>query len=473
MLLEKIRDNLALKDKLVYLSKGNSYTYSELNQKVKKIYSYLIKENITGRVICVGHKEIEMLASFLACSFAGITYVPVDISLPKERLEYIVKDIKPGLVLDKNKVDEILTIEPEENIELDIKMKSEDVYYIIYTSGSTGNPKGVEVTYANLESFVKWFVNLIAEGNIKVLNTALFSFDLSVADIYFSLYTASVLSVTEANFVTNAKGLYEELNSLDVNLTVMTPSYADMLLTDKTFNSMLLPNLRTMYFCGETLTKNTVDRLKERFNGVKIINSYGPTECTVAISSIDVTDCVENKLPVGYVKEDTSVYILDENLEETKEKGEIIISGDSVAKGYFNLDTDKFFIYKNKWAYKTGDMGYIKDNILYFDSRKDSQIKFMGHRIELEDITANILNVDDVENTVTFTKKNEENIVTRIISCVKLKETSNLDAKALDGILREKLPTYMIPKIKIVDKIELNVNGKVDKKQMEETYSGR
>ena len=116
-----------------------------------------------------------MIASFLACSFAGITYVPVDISLPKDRLEYIVKDIKPSLVLDKNKVDEILAIEPETYIELNIKMKSEDVYYIIYTSGSTGNPKGVEITYVNLESFVKWFVNIIPDGNIKVLNTALFS----------------------------------------------------------------------------------------------------------------------------------------------------------------------------------------------------------------------------------------------------------------------------------------------------------
>ena len=94
-------------------------------------------------------------------------------------------------------------------------------------------------------------------------------------------------------------------------------------------------------------------------------------------------------------------------------------------------------------------------------------------RIELEDITANILNVDDVENAVTFTKKNEENIVTRIISCVKLKETSSLDVKELETILKEKLPMYMIPKIKPVDEIKLNANGKIDKKQMEEMYSGR
>ena len=473
MLLERIKENFKLKDKLVYLSKSSNCTYSELEDKVKKIYSYLIKENITGRVVCIGHKEIEMLASFIACSFVGITYVPVDVSLPKKRLEYILKDVNPSLVLNKDKITEILDREVEEDIILDIKMRVEDVYYIIYTSGSTGNPKGVEVTYANLESFVKWFVNVLPKENIKVLNTALFSFDLSVADIYFSLYTASTLCIAESNFVTNAKGLYDELKWLDVNVTVMTPSYAYMLLTDKSFNSKLLPNLDTMYFCGETLTKKTVDRLKERFAGVQIINSYGPTECTVAISSIDVTNIEENRFPVGYIKEDTHVYILDENLEETTGKGEIVITGDSVAKGYSNLDTDKFFVYKDRWAYRTGDIGYIKDNILNFDSRKDIQIKFMGHRIELEDITANILNVDDVENAVTFTKKNEETIVTRIISCVKLKETSNLDAKTLETILKEKLPMYMIPKIKLVDEIKLNANGKIDKKQMEEMYSGR
>lgn len=470
MLLEKIRENLKREDKLCYISKSKSYTYKELDIMVKKIYTYLRKENITGRVVCIGHKEIEMLATFLACSFSGITYVPIDISLPKERLDYIIRDTKPSLVLDQKKIKEILEIDIV-NIDLEIKMQLEDVYYIIYTSGSTGNPKGVEITYANLESFVRWFAAVINKEEIRVLNQALFSFDLSVADIYFSLYTASTLCITENSFMTNAKELYDELNFLDVNVAVMTPSYAELLLTDKQFNKELLPNLEIMYFCGETLTRRTVKRLKERFKGTHIINSYGPTECTVAVTSIDVTESVEEKLPVGHIKEGVEVYILDENLCETNDMGEIVIVGDSVGKGYLNIDTNNFFVYKDKWAYMTGDIGYIKDNILYFDSRKDSQIKYLGHRIELEDITLNILNVDDVENAVTFAKKSEEKVVTRIISCVKLKEKSDLSTKEITTILKEKLPSYMIPKIKIVDRLELNSNGKIDKKQMEEIYS--
>ena len=475
MLLEKIRFNLEnKKDKLCYLSKSNSYTYEDLDKMVKSIYAYILDKNVTGRIVCVGHKEIEMLAAFLACSFAGVTYIPVDESLPKERLDYIIKDTKPFMVLTKNIITDIAKQELTVNdVKLNIKMKLEDVYYIIYTSGSTGKPKGVEITYSNLESFVAWFTSVISKEEVRVLNQALFSFDLSVADMYFSLYTASTLCLTETNFIENPLELYNELNLLNVDVTVMTPSYADLLLTDKRFAKELLPALDTMYFCGETLTKKTVDRLKERFEGVKIINSYGPTECTVAITSVDVTKSNESILPVGKIKQDVEVYILDENMQETKGAGEIIIVGNSVGKGYLNIKTDRFFNYKGKSAYKTGDLGYIKDNMLYFETRKDNQIKYLGHRIELDDITNNILNVDDVENAITFTKKNKDNVVSKIISCVKLKQESNMSSNEITLKLKNKLPSYMIPKVKIVDSFVLNANGKIDKKLMEEKLSER
>ena len=474
MLLEKIRFNLENnKDKLCYLSKSNRYTYKDLDEMVRKIYKYILDKNVTGRVVCVGHKEIEILAAFLACSFAGITYIPIDESIPQERLEYIINDTKPMLVLTKDIITDIINEELIEDVELNIKIKAEDVYYIIYTSGSTGKPKGVEITYENLESFVSWFVTVIPKESVRVLNQALFSFDLSVADIYFSLYTASTLCITETSFMENAVELYNEIKSLNVDVTIMTPSYANLLLTDKCFNKELLPNLATMYFCGETLTRKTIDRLKERFEGIKIINSYGPTECTVAITSVDVTNIKEKVVPVGIIKPDVEVHILDEDMQETADVGEIVIVGNSVGKGYLNINTDSFFNYNGKYAYKTGDIGYIKDGMLYFESRKDSQIKYLGHRIELEDITNNILNVDDVENVITFTKKNEEMVVTKIISCVKLKQESKAGAKEITKVLREKLPNYMVPKIKIVDEFMLNANGKIDKKQMEEIFNER
>ncbi len=475
MLLEKIKFNLEnKKDKLCYLSKSDSYTYEDLDKMVKSIYVYILDKNVTGRIVCVGHKEIEMLAAFLACSFAGITYVPIDESLPKERLEYIINDTKPNMVLTKNILEDIIKEKVDiDGVELNIKMKPEDVYYIIYTSGSTGNPKGVEITYANLNSFVNWFTTVIPKEEVRVLNQALFSFDLSVADIYFSLCTASTLCITETNFMENALELYNEIKSFNIDMTVMTPSYADLLLTDKIFNNELLPNLDTMYFCGETLTRKTVDRLKERFKGVKIINSYGPTECTVAVSSMDVTTLKERILPVGKIKPDVKVYILDENMQVTDGTGEIIITGDSVGKGYLNIANDNFFCYNGKHAYKTGDLGYIKEGVLYFETRKDNQVKYLGHRIELEDITNNILNVEDVEKAITFTKKNEEKVVTKIISCVKLKQGSNISTKDITLKLKSKLPNYMIPKIKIVDSFVLNANGKLDKKLMEEKLSER
>lgn len=174
-----------------YIINEQSYTYKELHKFVCNIYHFLLKENKDKRpVIVYGNKEIYMKATFLACSFAGMTYIPIDESMPKERLEQIIKQINPILIIGRNitkeNMYEIMSKENYKEIR-EIFLKPSDIYYIIFTSGSTGVPKGVKVTYKNLDSCINWLKEITKVKKGVILNQANFSFDLSVADLYLSL----------------------------------------------------------------------------------------------------------------------------------------------------------------------------------------------------------------------------------------------------------------------------------------------
>ncbi|MBR2289710.1 MAG: AMP-binding protein, partial [Clostridia bacterium] len=413
-------------------------------------------------------------ASFLACSFAGMTYVPVDRSLPEERVNKIIEQIHPNLIIGRNiSKEQILEIMNNSNYkEIDqIRLKPSDIDYIIFTSGSTGIPKGVKVTYNNLNSCVYWLRKITKLEKGVVLNQANFSFDLSVADLYLSLINGSEHFILNNTSQLDFKKTFEQLEKSKANIMVATPSFLDLLLLDKFFGKELLPNLQTILFCGEQLLKSTIDKINTRFNHIKIINSYGPTECTFAVTSIEVTKNMKT-IPVGRAKDDVTIYIVDDNRNELQEGevGEILIVGKSVSAGYFQLDNGSFIQYHNENAYLTGDLGFIENGILYYQARKDSQIKFKGYRIELADIEKNIQELKDIEKVVAIPKLNQDGKVVNIIAFVMLKENRVRTELEISQDLQRKLPEYMRPKIKIVKEFPINQNGKCDKKRLLEEY---
>ena len=412
-----------------------------------------------------------MIATFLASSFAGMTYIPVDISVPLERKDKIIRQAEVGIIIDKS-IEEIMNKKEYKEIS-EIFMKENDIYYIIYTSGSTGEPKGVKVTYKNLQSCVKWVREICKVENSIILNQAIFSFDLSVADIYLSLLTRSKHVVLEKEKQKDYNLLFNEIKNSNAELAVITPSFADLLLLDRTFNFQIISNLKKILFCGEKLNKKTVLKLYERFPEIEIINSYGPTECTFAVTSIFLDKQDLDEISIGVSKNDVEVFIVDENLNELAEGkiGEILISGESVSSGYVDetLNKNRFIIFNNKKAYLTGDLGYIKNNKIYCLGRKDKQIKYKGYRIELLEIEEVLNNIIEIEKSVVVPlMKNEK--VNRIIAFVKLKENRNINEVQIRKELENKLPEYMIPIIKIIQEIPLNINGKVDEKKLLEEF---
>lgn len=399
----------------------------------------------------------------------------------------------------------------------------------------------MEVTIENLGNFLEWMTGVGSsiddkEGRV-FLNQAPYSFDLSVMDTYTALACGGTIASLDKGTMTTPADTMEFLKNQQVNYWVSTPSFVDMILAEKTFNSQNYPDIKVFFFCGERLTKTTANKLIEAFPNAKLINTYGPTESTVAISSVEI--CSEHidsqdELPVGVVKSGTEVFIrsedgtildlLNENIVNEKideglnlkdamasqkveeglkpkdalasqeadegfkgkdapvsqelEIGEILIEGNTVAKGYFKMSEKTalaFEVVKMKNGqlrrlYHTGDLGYFKNGMLYCVGRTDLQVKVHGYRMELGDIEANILLKEDVEAVCVVPKRKDGKIRSLVAYVVSPSACGTFeDAKSIKQHLRGMLPEYMIPKkIKFIDRLPMTSNGKVNRKALEE-----
>ena len=244
-----------------------------------------------------------------------------------------------------------------------------------------------------------------------------------------------------------------------INVSVMTPSGMRMCLLEEDFREENLPDFRCVYFCGERLEKNIVGKLWERFPHLHIINAYGPTEATSAVCGVSLTRAMleaEDELPVGEVdKASACIRIVD---------GEIVLSGATVFRGYLNRG-------KNEPAlteYRTGDVGAIRDGLLYCKGRVDSQVKYKGYRIELYDIENNLNRIPGIAASAVVARKNEDGSV-KTIQAYCVSENGRTDAAGVKNALRELLPEYMIPKtIRFVESLPTNRNGKTDRNALAE-----
>lgn len=477
----------------------SAITYQKLDELSDRMAAWIQAKYPDDKkpIVVYGHKSIFMVLCFLSCVKAGRAYCPVDTSVPISRVESIIDVVNPAIILAAEKLDlplsNILGIskmkeiihETAERISDFYAVQEEDIFYIIFTSGSTGVPKGVEITTACLNNFLEWSVNLGTSYEKKLgkrfLNQAPFSFDLSVMDLYTCLACGGTLWTMEKEVQMDYSKMLCFLGNARPNVWISTPSFADMCLSDKQFSDDLIPNLEVFLFCGETLTNHTAKKLQQRFPKAAIMNTYGPTESTVAITEVLISPDLaekENPLPVGKVKPGSMVQIQREEGEiaEEGERGEIIILGDTVSSGYFHeleLTEKAFFqceINGNSYrGYRTGDIGYIKNDMLYYCGRMDLQIKLHGYRIECEDIEKNLFRLEGVENAVVvpvFEEGKVKSLTAYILTEDEI-DSSFEAARRIKARLKEFIPEYMVPKkIIFVDNIPMTNNGKVDRKAL-------
>lgn len=451
-------------------------TYRELDEKARKV-AHLLKQTGASPVILYGGHSIAEIIAVLGCIYCNRAYVPVHGHMPLSRLLSIKNITKSTLVISDRpltaedcafttgityeKLLEEAELIPAETLQTPAESNpSEDCAYMIFTSGSTGVPKGVPITYANLRCFVSFIEKhppFHSFEAFRVLNQAALSFDLSVADLYYSLCNGHTWIAGNAR-------LFDEENATDIfrkekiQLAFMTPTGMGLCLLEQEFCEKNLPDFRCVYFCGERLQKRIVRTLWERFPSLHIINAYGPTEATSAVCLVELTKdmlTADNELPVGITESASASIRISE--------GEIILSGAPVFHGYLGSADSHL---PGKKEYATGDLGEIRGGLLYCNGRIDSQIKYKGYRIELTDIEANLEKLPGIAAAAVTAPRNAAGIVKTLHAyCVPADEAlSETDVKQE---LKKLLPDYMIPKtIHFVQVLPVTQNGKLDRKAL-------
>lgn len=317
--------------------KDEELTYQQLMDESSKL-AHLLQDNHKPLIV-YGHMSPYMLVGMIGAIKAGCGYVPIDTSVPSERVNMIINKVQPDIIfntsdtqLNHSNIQEltIQSIQDSDNPTLfDSQMGLTDVVYTIFTSGSTGEPKGVQIEYASLIEFAEWMVSLNeSEGSQEWLNQAPFSFDLSVMAIYPCLTSGGTLNLVDKEMINKPKLLNEMLVNTPINAWVSTPSFMEMCLLLPNLNESSYPSLNHFFFCGEILPHRTAKALLDRYPSAVVYNTYGPTEATVAVTGIKLTpEVIEayNPLPVGVSRPNTSLFTTDE--------GELVIKGNSVSLG--------------------------------------------------------------------------------------------------------------------------------------------
>ncbi len=469
-------------ERAAHVSCGRTMTFRELGARSDTLAGWLDFELGDNRapIAVRGHKEPEMLVAFLGAVKSGRPYVPIDLSIPEQRAERIIHTSGATKVLNPSAIDALT--HPAAMCRPRRRVEGSDPFYILFTSGSTGEPKGVVITLANLEHFVAWMLSeqRFVEGGEVFLNQAPFSFDLSVMDLYCSLATGGTLVSVTKEDIANLRDLYDIFRHRGITSWVSTPSFAAMCLIEKTFAQPMLPALRRFLFCGETLPNDVASALLDRFPEAEVWNTYGPTEATVATTSVRVTSDVLAKhspLPVGAAMPGTQLYIRGEDGARMPdgERGEIIIAGPNVSPGYLHrpdLTGNAFFDSPDGHAYRTGDWGRERDGFFFFEGRMDSQVKVNGFRIELGDLEANLRALEGIADAVVLPVEKAGRIESLAAFIVETERSAGSDferSARLKTRLGERLPTYMVPrKVIFRDSFPMTPNGKVDRRKLAE-----
>lgn len=469
--------------KLAIIGDDFSFTWESFGLKVDEFINYLkVNEldKIDAPIIIYGHKSANMIIAIYALMKLELPYIPVDLIYPIERIDKILKTVDGQLIINTTsnelKIEEANQIILNQSkitykkvIEVSTKKdKLEDpIVYIIFTSGSTGEPKGVQITSEAVLSFVKWMASADFNFSSKdtFINTALLSFDLSVFEVMTFGYLGATIMLNSSEQTANPFLLMNRVEQYKGSIWVSTPSFA--LTYSRIKDVEKLKSISTFLFCGEVLPNALVKKLFTNYSFARVINTYGPTEATVATSIIEITKEIletQDPLPVGRVKSDSEIIIKNK---------EIIIVGPNVSIGYVKnskLNAQKFSIINNQRAFKTGDQGYLENGCLYFYGRNDDLVKLHGYRIELNEITVALNNLDHVDYAETLPLK-RNGMIKKIVSFIQLEQGCYKTIQEFKGQLIKTLPHYMIPgEIIIVDKLPLTQNGKVDKKWLMEEY---
>ena len=354
--------------------------------------------------------------------------------------------------------------------------------YVNFTSGSTGTPKGVAVCHRSVIEFIAHFAPLFQVTEEDIFgNQAPFDFDVSVKDIYSGLYTGAKVQIIPREYFSNPTQLMDYLCEKKTTILIWAVSAMCFVSIMNALDYRIPETVRAVGFSGEVMPIKQLNVWKKYLPDAMYVNLYGPTEitcnCTYYVLDPGKEYGLEEVIPAGTAFENEKVFLLDEENQEVDPsdlsgEGEICVGGTCVALGYYRDPerTAAAFVqnplndrYPER-IYRTGDIGrYDADGNLVYVSRKDFQIKHLGHRIELGEVEADTMARDGVSRACCIYDAKKKRLI--------LFYTGERDKKDLEKELREILPPFMVPNKTIrLEEMPLNKNGKIDRHALEAIY---
>jgi amino acid adenylation domain-containing protein len=468
-------------------------TYRQLNERANQLARHLQglgvgPDTLVG--IFVG-RSLDMIVGLLGILKAGGAYVPLDPEYPKERLAFMLEDAGVGVLLTQAHLTALLPSYQARIVRLDADwpviagesvsnvtsaVKAEHLAYMIYTSGSTGRPKGTTIPHRGVLRLLCGTDFARLDQSRIFLQLAPISFDASTLEIWGPLLHGAKCVVFPGRVPSP-----EELGWVIKEHRITT-----LWLTSSLFNEVIdqapqaLSSLNELLIGGEALSIAHVRRGLELLPETQIINGYGPTESTTFTCCYRIPRELPPKLasiPIGRPIANTRVYILDErhNPAPVGVAGELYIGGDGLARGYLNqpeLTAKKFIpdpFSKEPGArlYRTGDLArYLSDGNIEFLGRLDNQVKIRGFRIELGEIESVLAGLPGMREAVVVAREDVPGDK-RLVAYLTTKEGDSPKVSELRGLLKAKLPEYMVPSAFVtLDRFPLTPNGKVDRKTL-------
>ncbi len=478
--------NIAVADEMYVCS------YQELLEDARKIGSGLCQHFPAGSPVPVFmEKSVETLKLFFGAVYAGCFYVLINPEFPAPRVQAILETLNARKIVTSHAFSEklsamdgldVLFLEdllqtPEDAAALDKVRENAldtDPLYANFTSGSTGVPKGVVVCHRSVIDFIEHFTSLFSITQEDVIgNQAPFDFDVSVKDIYSAMKTGARLEIIPKPLFSQPAKLLDHLCDRNITTMIWAVSALCLVTTFHGLDYRVPETVNKVLFSGEAMPMKHLKQWMSHLPEARFINLYGPTEITCNCTWHEVERGREypDGLPIGRSFPNERVFLLDEEnhlVTAPGVHGEICVTGTALALGYYNnpTQTESRFVqnplvtaYPQR-MYRTGDLGwYNEEGELFFAGRKDFQIKYMGHRIELEEIERALSGVEGVERACCVFDEKKGRLTAYYVG--------EIEGKDIRHTLSATLPVFMLPGTYVkLPEMPLNKNGKIDRKSL-------
>ncbi|WNP75362.1 non-ribosomal peptide synthase/polyketide synthase [Pseudomonas aeruginosa] len=497
-------------ERVALLFEERQLSYGELNAQANRLAHRLIELGV-GPDVLVGiavERGLEMIVSLLAVLKAGGAYVPLDPEYPQERLGYMIEDSGIALLLSQSHLlqrlpaasgiaclalDQARDWQDRPASDPQLRAHPQNLAYVMFTSGSTGRPKGVGISRESLSRHTHVSLEFFGIGpDDRVLQFSTFNFDGFVEQLYPPLACGAsvVLRGTE---IWDSETLYREIVERRITTVDLTTAYWSMLAKDFANQGVRdYGALRQVHAGGEAMPPESLVAWKAAgLEHVRLLNTYGPTEATVTVTTLDCAPYVDGSkaipatMPIGKVLPGRAIYLLDDAGQPAPvgAVGELVIGAELLARGYFKRPDltaarfipDPFDEQGGGRLYRTGDLArYGADGVIEYVGRVDHQVKVRGFRIELGEIEACLGEHPAVREALVIAVEGAAGaqLVAYLVPQAEALASASLEVQAalrneLKALLRDSLPEYMVPAhLLFLERLPLSPNGKVDRKAL-------